>query len=113
MDFIEYQQATRRTRNDEQGREMTLANAALGIVDEGAEVGGKVKKHLFQGHPLDVAGIMEEVGDTLWYLAWAADLCGFTLEEAAWGNIDKLRRRYPDGFDPLRSIERQEEGEKA
>ena len=113
MDFIEYQQATKRTRNDDQSREMALANAALGIVDEGSEVGGMIKKHLFQGHPLDVDKVLEEVGVTLWYLAWAADLCGFTLEEAAWGNIDKLRRRYPDGFDPLRSINRQEEGETA
>ena len=34
--------------------------------------------------------------------------CGSTLEIAMERNIDKLKRRYPDGFDPERSLHRAE-----
>lgn len=34
--------------------------------------------------------------------------CGSTLEEAMERNIEKLKRRYPDGFDPERSLHRAE-----
>ena len=47
----------------------------------------------------------------LWYLAEIADALGVTLEDIARRNIDKLRKRYPDGFDPERSINREGEHE--
>lgn len=34
--------------------------------------------------------------------------CGATLEDAMERNIEKLKRRYPDGFDPERSLHRTE-----
>ena len=49
----------------------------------------------------------EEIGDVLWYCAELATALGVTLDEIAQGNVDKLRRRYPDGFDPERSIHRE------
>lgn len=33
--------------------------------------------------------------------------CGSTLEECMERNIEKLKRRYPDGFDPERSLHRE------
>lgn len=57
-------------------------------------------------------GIMaEEAGDVLWYLAEIADALGITLEDIARRNIAKLRNRYPDGFDPERSRNREGEHE--
>lgn len=69
-----------------------------------------VKKCLFQGHGLDYAHLIEEAGDIAWYLAELAAGLGITLEEILTRNIEKLRRRYPQGFDSERSIHR--EGEK-
>lgn len=36
------------------------------------------------------------------------DLVGVTIDEVADTNIEKLKKRYPDGFDPERSIHRPE-----
>lgn len=34
------------------------------------------------------------------------NFCDFTLEEAMERNVEKLKKRYPDGFDPERSLHR-------
>lgn len=49
-----------------------------------------------------------ELGDVCWYLALAADAIGFDLESVMQMNLEKLRARYPDGFDPERSVNRVE-----
>ena len=67
-----------------------------------------MKKHSFQGHDLDVNHVAEELGDVLWYVAVGAEAIGLTLGEVAQRNIDKLKRRYPDGFDKSRSINRED-----
>ena len=52
---------------------------------------------------------MEELGDLLWFAAELADVLGVSLETVAGLNIDKLRRRYPEGFDAEHSLHREEE----
>ena len=52
--------------------------------------------------------MLEEAGDVLWYIAELAAGLNATLEEVAQHNIDKLKKRYPQGFDPQRSIHRPE-----
>ena len=44
----------------------------------------------------------------LWYVAQTATGLGVSLADVAQHNIDKLRERYPDGFDPERSVHRPE-----
>lgn len=39
-----------------------------------------------------------ELGDLAWYLAQACDSRGWHLGDILRGNIDKLRRRWPEGF---------------
>ena len=51
----------------------------------------------------------KELGDAAWYLAVSADALGYPLERVLRMNLDKLRARYPDGFDPGRSRERPRE----
>ena len=50
----------------------------------------------------EIIGIMSMIRDILWYH------CQVTIYEAMERNIDKLRKRYPDGFDPERSIHREQ-----
>ena len=50
----------------------------------------------------------EELGDVCWYVAEMASGLGLPLEEIMAQNIEKLRKRYPDGFDAERSVHREE-----
>ena len=110
MTLAEYQALAQRTSNARK-RSDKLENACLGLAGECGEVCDIVKKALFQGHALDRAGLIEEAGDVLWYLAELAAGLGVSLEDIAVQNVMKLRRRYPNGFDAERSRNRGTEGE--
>lgn len=84
-----------------------LSNGLMGLNGEAGEAIDILKKHLFQGHELDREHLAKELGDVAWYLAVTADALGYTLEEILTMNVQKLRARYPDGFDPGRSIHRE------
>lgn len=85
-----------------------LATFALGVAGEAGEVADLIKKHLGHGHPLDVQKLKLELGDVLWYVAALAALHEIPLSEVAEANIEKLTKRYPDGFSTERSINRTE-----
>ena len=110
MTLAEYQALAQRTSNAGK-RSDKLENACLGLAGECGEVCDIVKKALFQGHALDRAGLIEEAGDVLWYLAELAAGLGVSLEDMAVQNEMKLRRRYPNGFDAGRSRNRGTDGE--
>lgn len=102
----DYQRAALRTANGDKCRR--LLNGALGLCGESGEVADLVKKHEFQGHDLDKKRIAEELGDVAWYLAVVAYAIGYNLGDIFQGNVDKLKKRYPDGFDKSRSINRED-----
>ena len=81
----------------------------MGLCGEAGEAIDILKKFLFQGHELDKKHLAKELGDVAWYLAVSADALGFYLEDIFQMNIDKLKARYPDGFDADRSINRAED----
>jgi len=108
MHLDEYQQLAARTLGRDRTHEQQLANAALGLTGEAGEVAEVIKKHLFHATPLDQDALAKELGDCLWYLGAFATVLGLSLDDIAQRNIDKLRRRYPDGFDPERSRNRSE-----
>ena len=86
-----------------------LLNGVMGLNGEAGECIDIMKKHVFQGHELDREHMIEELGDVAWYLAVCCEGLGVTLEQVMRGNIDKLMKRYPEGFDKARSINRQNE----
>jgi len=83
-----------------------LLQAALGLAGEAGEFVDMVKKHIFQGHPLDEAKAREEVGDICWYAADAASALNTLLSDVATQNEAKLRKRFPNGFSPAASLAR-------
>lgn len=85
-----------------------LANAALGLTGEAGEVADIIKKHLYQGHDLYPSEVIEELGDVLWYVALMAEYFDVPLGYVMQSNIKKLKARYPEGFDPVRSVNREE-----
>lgn len=106
MNLNEYQQLAQRTCNITNTPNEKIENGILGMCGEAGECSDLFKKYRFQGHELDCEKLAEEVGDVLWYIAETASGLGLSLEEIATRNIAKLRARYPEGFDPERSIHR-------
>lgn len=106
----DYQRMARRTAGTKKKSDK-MEEALFGLAGEVGELCDHYKKYMHQGHDLSYDHMAEEAGDVLWYLAEIADALGVTLEDIARRNIDKLRKRYPDGFDPERSINREEEHE--
>ncbi|WP_342615049.1 nucleoside triphosphate pyrophosphohydrolase family protein [Peribacillus frigoritolerans] len=110
MNFNEYQQLSIRTMPGTYNRK-ALANYALGLTGKAGECGDIVEKEVFHGHKRDAQGIKKELGDVLHYAAGLATMYGWTLEEVAMGNIEKLMIRYPGGFSKEASIKRVDENE--
>jgi NTP pyrophosphatase (non-canonical NTP hydrolase) len=79
---------------------------ALGVAGEAGEVADLLKKHLFHGHSLDRDKLVKELGDVLWYVAAIGFIYGIPMQEIADVNIEKLSKRYPDGFSNAASIAR-------
>lgn len=79
-------------------RYMDLIHAALGASGEVGELTDAIKKHVIYEQPLDVANIVEEIGDTLWYLALMLTHLGYDMEFVMEQNIAKLKKRYPEKY---------------
>ena len=98
MTFDDYQALARRTMNTAINERDARTMTALGLVGEAGECSELVKKHVFHNHALDREDLQAELGDVLWYVAMLADACGLSLQEIAAHNVEKLSRRYPEGF---------------
>lgn len=108
MTINEYQGLAMTTLNPELSKKDVLINGVMGLCGESGEAIDIVKKHLHQGHPLDKEKLAKELGDIAWYLAESAWALDIPLEDILQGNIDKLKKRFPEGFSTERSIQREE-----
>lgn len=102
----EYQRLAMKTLNPELNRKDVLINGVMGLCGESGEAIDIVKKWLAQGHDLDKEKLAKELGDIAWYLAETAYALEIPLERILRANIEKLKKRYPEGFDSERSIHR-------
>lgn len=97
------------TTNKELTDEQLVCNALMGMAGECGEVVDLMKKHLYQGHELDMPKMMEEIGDLLYYTTMlSVVLYGLDATEIMLMNIDKLKARYPEGFSAEQSLHRKE-----
>ena len=108
MTGTEYQKLAMRTNRTEATQEQNLINGCLGLAGEAGEVCDIVKKYMFQGHNLETQKIVDELSDVLWYVALTAQGIGCDLDSIMEHNINKLKKRYPNGFEAERSINRTE-----
>lgn len=106
MIFTEYQALARRTQNRRLTPDEKLRHALCGLPAEVGEICGHFQK-VYQGHPLIVEKVAEEMGDALWFLGELADFLGLSLDDIARENIEKLKKRYPSGFDEEASLHRE------
>ena len=108
MTGTEYQKLAMRTNKPEATQEENLINGCLGLAGEAGEVCDYIKKHIYQGHELDYNHVAEEISDCLWYAALTATAIGWDLSNIMEMNIEKLKKRYPEGFSVMNSINRTE-----
>jgi NTP pyrophosphatase (non-canonical NTP hydrolase) len=129
LDFDKYQELAMRTAGVSEGRD-AQSMGGLGLGGEASELfelflestesflkaarlavlAGKtvdyLKKVVHHGHPLDKEKVKKELGDVLWYVALVANACGLSMNEIAEANIEKLKKRFPEGFSHAGSINR-------
>lgn len=105
MTGSDYQLFASRTINENLDRHDLEYHALHGMVGEIGELHSIYQKK-FQGHSLDTTHIKKELGDLLWFIAEYCTALGWSLDTIMQLNIDKLRSRYPDGFNADRSIYR-------
>lgn len=84
-----------------------LITSAVGLSDESGEFLGLVKKIVFHNKEYEKLEerLKDELSDVLWYLANACMALDISLDELIEINYNKLRSRYPQGFDPRRKEE--------
>lgn len=107
MTLNEYQALARRTQNKELTPVDRREHALKGMCSEVGEIHGAYQK-VYQGHEVNTDDVIKELGDVMWFVAEMADALGVDLDDVATRNIDKLRKRYPEGFDADKSINREE-----
>ena len=108
MTINEYRKLAMKTLNPALDKKDVLINGVMGLCGESGEAIDIVKKWLAQGHDLDKEKLAKELGDIAWYLAETAYALEIPLENILQANIEKLAKRYPEGFATERSLNREE-----
>lgn len=101
----EYQELAARTINKDLNKVQQEAHALHGMVGEIGEIHSIYQKQ-YQGHEIHVDHLKKELGDLLWFIAEYCTALGWDLEDIMHMNIDKLRARFPEGFEVDKSLNR-------
>jgi NTP pyrophosphatase (non-canonical NTP hydrolase) len=105
MTTKDYQKNCMKTMNP---KGFELLNVALGLCGESGEFADHIKKANFQGHDIDKAYLIKELGDIQYYIAIGCEKLGIDIEDIMVYNSAKLEKRYPNGFESERSVNRKE-----
>jgi NTP pyrophosphatase (non-canonical NTP hydrolase) len=79
---------------------------AVGISGEAGELLDAIKKATIYRKPLDIANIVEECGDLLFYISGMLDSIGVDIESAISANTSKLSIRYGKSYSNEAAIQR-------
>lgn len=94
-------------REDTEGLDLGgVLNGCLGLAGESGEVLDMVKKCIFHEKKMDKDHLKKAIGDVMRYVAMLCESFGFDLDEILQMNVDKLKARYPEGFDPEKANHR-------
>lgn len=107
MTLNEYQKLASRTINPDLNLMDQMKHALYGLPAEVGEITGLFQK-VYQGHELDKEKLKKEIGDVMWMVAELCTSLGLRLGDIAQMNIDKLKARYPKGFEAEKSLHRAE-----
>lgn len=101
----EYQKLAARTIKQGFTHREAEYHALHGMVGEIGELHSMYQK-TYQGHSFSEEHAKKELGDLLWFIAEYCTTSGWWLEDIMQLNIDKLKARYPDGFEEAKSLNR-------
>lgn len=107
MTLNEYQVLASRTINLTLNRAQQADHALHEMASEVGEIHGIYQK-AYQGHTINDGDLKNEIGDLLWGISELCTAKGWKLDDIAGMNIAKLKKRYPEGFDPERSLHREQ-----
>lgn len=125
MNGKEYQELAMRTNNEKATRRLlnltlfdttedgigedtgTVLNACLGLSGEVGEFNDMIKKWIFHEKDFDEEHAKKEMGDIMWYIAMMCHAFRWDMDEIMQMNIDKLKARYPEGFDVIKANNRE------
>ncbi len=85
-----------------------LIHAALGLAGESGEVVDIIKKHVAYDRNLDIKALFLELGDVFHYLCRIMELTGLNLDEVRDGNMEKLKKRFPNGYNNHDAIQQKD-----
>lgn len=105
MNFNEYQKLASRTMNTALHSNELELHALHGLSGEVGEIHSIYQK-AYQGHAVDSEHLKKEIGDLLWFIAELCTVSGFDMTDVAQMNIEKLIKRFPDGFEIEKSLHR-------
>ncbi|WP_347562778.1 nucleoside triphosphate pyrophosphohydrolase family protein [Clostridium sp. HBUAS56017] len=105
----EYQEKSVRTMDNNLKHNDKVVNMIFGLNGETGEVTDILKKWLFHGHILNMDHLKEELGDVMFYIVNLATLYNIDMSEVLQMNVDKLLKRYPNGFSSQDSINREDQ----
>lgn len=97
----DYQRLACRTAPPNETQKEGLVHCALGLTTEAGEYTTEVKRVAIYGRDVTEEmrlHMIEELGDTLWYIALACAHLDIKLGQVMQQNIDKLRKRFPGKF---------------
>lgn len=103
----EYQELAEFTINNDLSCVEVEMHALHGMVGEIGELHSLYQK-AYQGHVPDIEHAKKELGDLLWFIAEYCTALEWKLEDVMQLNIDKLKARYPEGFEIDKSLHRSE-----
>lgn len=103
----EYQKLAARTINQKLSTREVRNHALHGMVGEIGEIHSLHQK-VYQGHDLDEEHEKKEVGDLLWFIAEYCTANYWDMGDIMQMNIDKLKARFPAGFEVEKSLHRKE-----
>ena len=107
MTLNEYQKLAARTINTNLTIRQQCSHALHGMVGELGEIHSMFQK-TYQGHEINEEHLVKEIGDLLWFIAEFCTSINVSLDTVGETNIEKLKKRYPDGFEVDKSLNRKE-----
>lgn len=104
MELKEYMIQSQRTMNSLENNDLDTQHALLGMLTEVAEIADLYKKKLAYNKLFSREQLTDELGDLMFYVSAFCNFAKLDMSEVLEKNIQKLKVRYPDGFDSDRAI---------